>query len=169
MRVGLMADSHDRIPAVGEFLRQMAARGVTMVLHAGDYVSPIVLQPFHDVHMALAGVFGQNDGDPQGLLARAAGGLGLEIFEAPHSFEVAGKQVLLVHDIGDVSDRSIASHAVVVHGFTHRQSMKQQGESLLVNPGEACGWLFGTPGAAILDLETMQVEFLTLSDAKWKF
>lgn len=169
MRVGLMADSHDRIPAVAEFLRQMREKGANMVLHAGDYVSPIVLQPFHDQHMTLVGVFGQNDGDPRGLLTRAAGGLGLEIFEAPHSFEVDGKQVLLVHDVGDVSDRSVASHTVVVHGFTHKQSMKQMGDTLLINPGEACGWLFGTPGAAVLDLDTMQAEFLTLTDAKWKF
>ena len=37
MRVGLMADSHDRIPAVREFVRIMQEGGVSMLLHAGDY------------------------------------------------------------------------------------------------------------------------------------
>jgi hypothetical protein len=37
MRVGVMADSHDRIPAVEELLRRMSAAGVGLVLHAGDY------------------------------------------------------------------------------------------------------------------------------------
>jgi predicted phosphodiesterase len=37
-----------------------------------------------------------------------------------------------------------------------------------VNPGEACGWVFGTPSAAILDLEEIQVEFLALTEAAWK-
>ena len=169
MKVGLMADSHDRVPAVAELLRRMREQGATMVLHAGDFVSPLILKPFEDLHMTLAGVFGRNDGDPQGLMSRASAGLGLELFESPHSFEVAGKQILLVHDIGDVSKRSITSHSVVVHGFTHQQSMKTRGDTLLVNPGEACGWMYGTPGGALLDLDTRDVEFLTLDGAEWKF
>ena len=169
MLVGLMADSHDRIPAIAELLKQMRERGATMVLHAGDYVSPLSLKPFEDLHMTLAGVFGRNDGDHHSLLSRASAGIGLEIFESPHSFEVAGKQILLVNDIGDVQKRSIASHAVVVHGYTHQQSMKSEGDTLVINPGESCGWLYGTPGAALLDLDTNNVQFLSLTDPKWKY
>jgi putative phosphoesterase len=169
MKVGLMADSHDRVPAVAELLGLMRDQGATMVLHAGDYVSPLVLKPFEDLHMTLQGVFGRNDGDPQGLLSRAGAGFGLEIFESPHSFEVSGHQILLTHDLGDVQKRSVKAHSVIVHGFTHEQSMKEQGDSLVVNPGEACGWLHGTPCAAILDLDSKKVEFLSLSGPQWKF
>ena len=169
MKVGLMADSHDRVPAIAELLRLMHQAGVSLVLHAGDYVSPFSLKPFEDTHMALQGVFGRNDGDPQGLLSRAGAGIGLEIFESPHSFDVGGSQILLVHDIADVQKRSIKAHSVVVYGFAHQQSMKTQGDTLLVNPGEACGWMYGTPGAAILDLDTRQVEFLTLTGPEWKY
>lgn len=169
MKVGLMADSHDRVPAVRELLRLMREAGATMVLHAGDYVSPFILGPFEEMHMTLAGVFGKNDGDQQGLLSRAQAGIGMELFESPHSFEVAGQQILLVHDLGDVQKRSVSAHGIVVHGFTHQQSMKSRGDTLLVNPGEACGWLHGTPGAALLDLDTRQVQFITLDGPEWKF
>ena len=169
MKVGLMADSHDRVPAVAELLQLMRAAGATMVLHAGDYVSPLILKPFEDLHMTLQGVFGRNDGDPQGLLSRAGSGFGLEIFESPHSFEVAGHQILLVHDIADVQKRSLKAHSVVVHGFQHKQTLKEQGDSMLVNPGEACGWIYGTPSAALLDLDTKEVQFLTLDGPQWKF
>ena len=169
MKVGLMADTHDRVPAIAELLKLMREGGATMVLHAGDYVSPLSLKPFEDLHMTLQGVFGRNDGDPQGLLSRASAGLGLEIFESPHSFEVSGHQILLTHDIADVQKRSVKAHSVIVHGFTHQQSMKEQGESLVVNPGEACGWLYGTPGAALLDLDNKRVEFLTLTGPEWKY
>ncbi len=169
MKVGLMADGHDRVPAIAELLRQMQAAGVTLVLHAGDYVSPFSLKPFEDLHITLQGVFGKNDGDTQGLLSRASAGMGIEIFESPHSFEVAGHQILLVHDLGDAQKRSVKSHSIIIHGFQHQQSMKVQGDSLVVNPGEACGWMYGTPGAAILDLDTKQVEFLTLDGAEWKY
>jgi len=169
MKVGLMADTHDRIPAIAELLRLMREVGATMVLHAGDYVSPLALKPFEDLHMTLAGVFGKNDGDHQSLLSRAATGFGLEIFEAPHSFEVSGHQIMLTHDLGDVQKRSVQSHSIIVHGFTHQQSMKTQGDSLIVGPGEACGWMYGTPCAAILDLDTKRVEFLNLDGPQWKF
>jgi hypothetical protein len=37
-----------------------------------------------------------------------------------------------------------------------------------VNPGEACGWIYGSPNGAILDLESKQVEFIKLDGAEWK-
>ena len=169
MKVGLMADSHDRLPAIAELLRLMREQGATMVLHAGDYVSPLSLKPFEDLHMTLAGVFGKNDGDHQSLLSRASAGIGLEIFESPHSFSVSGHQILLTHDIADVQKRSLKSHSIVVHGFAHKQSLREEGDTILVNPGESCGWLYGTPGAAVLDLDTKKVEFLTLDGPQWKF
>ncbi|HEX3867213.1 MAG TPA: metallophosphoesterase [Gemmatimonadaceae bacterium] len=168
MRVGLLADAHDRLPAIAEFIRQMQAGGVGMVLHAGDYCSPFSLKAFEDEHVALAGVFGKNDGDREGLQSRAQSAFSAELFESPHSFEMGGKRILLVHDIGDVAARSLKSHDIVIHGQTHQQEMKTRGETLIVNPGEACGWLYGTPSAAILDLDTNQVEFLTLPAAEWK-
>lgn len=167
MLVGLMADTHDRVPAVRELLKEMTQRGVGMVLHAGDYCSPFSLQPFHDAGVALAGVFGHNDGDPVGLKAFAEQGMGHELFESPHSITIGDQKILIVHDIGDVSLRSIKQHGVVVHGMEHQQSMKTRGDSLIICPGEACGWIHGSPTAAILDLESKHVEFIKLTGDKW--
>ena len=167
MRVGLMADSHDRLPAIAEFVRQMQASGVSMLLHAGDYCAPFALRPIEEASMSLAGVFGRNDCDTQGLLAKATAGFGAELFEGPHSFDLGGERILLVHDIADVQPRSIEAHGIVVHGFTHQQEMKTRGDTLIVNPGESCGWLYGTPKAAILDLSSRRVEFLALDPAHW--
>jgi putative phosphoesterase len=169
MRVGLISDTHDRLPAIDELVKQMQAAGVGMVLHAGDYCSPFSLKPFEDAQVSLAGVFGRNDGDTQGLVSRAQSGFGAEIFESPHSFEIGGRRVLLIHDIGDVQKRSVSSHDIVIHGNTHQQEMKTRGETLIVNPGEGCGWLYGTPSAAILDLDSRHVEFLSLNGSQWKF
>ena len=77
MKVGLMADSHDRVPAIKELLEKMTERGVSLVMHAGDYCSPFSLQPFNDANIALLGIFGRNDGDPEGLKASAARGVGM--------------------------------------------------------------------------------------------
>lgn len=169
MRVGLIADTHDRLPAVSALVTQMQAAGIGMVLHAGDYCAPFSLKPFEDAQVSLAGVFGRNDGDTQGLMSRAQSAFGAELFESPHSFEIGGRRILLIHDIADVQTRSVSAHEVVIHGHTHQQEMKTRGETLIVNPGEGCGWLYGTPSAAILDLDSLHVEFLTLPGSEWKY
>ena len=46
--------------------------------------------------------------------------------------------------------------------------MKTRGDTLIVNPGEACGWMHGSPTAAILDLDTKRAEFIKLDAAEWK-
>ena len=169
MRVGLIADTHDRVPAVAELLRRMQAGGVGLVLHAGDYCSPFALQPFHAAQLPAAGVFGRNDGDREGLQAVAVrGGVGVELYESPHSLEIDGRRVLLVHDLGDVAWRSVDAHEFVVHGCSHREEMRARGDTMIINPGEGCGWLHGAPTAAILDLETKRVEILKLTGAVWK-
>ena len=167
MRIGLMSDTHDRVPAVEALLREMIAREVQFVLHAGDYCSPFALKPFQDHNVAMAGVFGRNDGDPEGIRAFAAQGMGHELFESPHSITFGDQKVLIVHDIGDVVERSVLAHAVVIHGHTHLQEMKTRGDTLIVNPGEACGWLNGSPTAAVLDLDTKHVEFIKLTGPEW--
>ncbi len=168
MRVGLLSDTHDRVPAIDALLKEILARDVNFVLHAGDYCSPFSLKPFQDHNVAMAGVFGRNDGDREGIRSYAEQGMGQELFESPHSIKLLELKVLIVHDIGDVSERSVLAHSIVIHGHTHLQEMKTRGDTLIVNPGEGCGWLYGAPSAAILDLDTRQVEFIKLDGTEWK-
>ena len=168
MRIGLLSDTHDRVPATAELLRRFASSGVTTVMHAGDHCSPFSMRPFRDVHLPLLGVFGRNDGDRDGLRETAAGlPAGGELVEAPHSLDLGGHTVLLVHDLAEANARSLESHQVIVHGCAHRADMSERGETLLVNPGEACCWLYGTPTGAILDLTARRVEFIKLEGAEW--
>ena len=168
MRVGLLSDTHDRVPAVEALLARFADAGVQMVLHCGDYCAPFALGPFRAAGIPLLGTFGRNDGDRDGLRAAAAGlPAGGEIVDSPHSFELGGRTVLLVHDLGDALARSVDAHDVVLFGCSHRPEERQRGGSLLVNPGEACGWLLGEPHGAVLDLAEMRVERVGLG-ADWR-
>jgi putative phosphoesterase len=157
-----MSDTHDRVPAVADILERFSQKGVSMVMHAGDYCSPFCLAPFHQRGTAVLGVFGRNDGDRESLSAYAARGMATEIYESPHSFDVGGKRVLLVHDIAEVNARSVESHDFVIHGSSHLQSRRKVGNTLVINPGEACGWIHGKCTAAILDTETGEVEDIIL-------
>jgi uncharacterized protein len=162
MRIGVMSDTHDRVPAIEELLTRLAAKGVSMVMHAGDYCSPFALAPFQRAGIPLLGVFGRNDGDRETLEATASRGFGAEIYESPHSFEVGGHKVMLVHDIGEINKRSIAAHDVVLHGHSHKLEQSKRGKTLLLNPGEACGWITGKCTAMAVDLDTGEIEVITL-------
>ncbi len=163
MKVGLISDTHDRVPAVEALVSRMAAAGAEFVLHAGDYCAPFSLAPFRTAGLPLLGVFGRNDGDRDGLRAMAAAlPAGGELFESPHSLELGGRSLLLVHDLGDALARSVEGHAVVIHGCSHRAEVRQRGSTLVVNPGEGCGWLTGTCTAMVLDLDALTVERLAL-------
>lgn len=162
MRVGVLADTHDRVPAIAELVQRLVEGGASLLMHAGDHCSPFSLVPVNDANIPMLGVFGRNDGDPEGLAAVAAQGVGTELYESPHSFEVGGKQILIVHDLVDINNRSVEQHQFVIHGSTHQVEMKTRGDTLLLNPGEACGWLYGACTAALLDLDTKEVEIIKL-------
>lgn len=165
MRVGILADTHDRIPAIEALVNMMIERGASIIMHAGDYCSPFSLEPFQQVNIPLLGVFGRNDGDRAGLTAYAASlGVGAELYDSPHSFDVNGKQVLIVHDIGEVNQRSLEKHDFVIHGCTHVPEIKSHGNTVLINPGEACGWVHGSCTGALLDFRTNEVEILKLPE-----
>jgi putative phosphoesterase len=167
MRIGLLSDTHDRVPAIAEFVRMFAEQGIGFVLHAGDHCAPFSLRPVIDASLAMAGVFGRNDGDREGLRAEAARALGAELYESPHSVELDGVRVLCVHELGEVHERSLEAHEIVVHGQTHDLAVTTLGNTLLINPGEACGWLHGVPTAMTLDLVTREWEVLRLHGPEW--
>src|SRR5688500_8462131 len=151
MRVGLLADTHDRLPAIAEFARRFADAGVGFVLHAGDWCAPFAIAPLRAANVAVAGVFGRNDGDRQGLQAEAAKGMGFELYESPHSVGLGELSILVVHDIGDVHKRSLAAHAIVIHGCTHKQEMRVRGATTSINPGGAVGGLYGLRTAGSIE------------------
>lgn len=168
MKVGLIADTHDRLDACTELLRRLQEGGATLIFHAGDFCSPFALLPFIEAGTPLMGVFGRNDGDPEGIRAIAERGIGFELWESPHSFEVGGKRILLVHEIADATETSLNTHQFVVQGHLHRQEMKEREGAVVICPGEGCGWLHGSPGAALLDLDTGKVEFIQLPASEWQ-
>ena len=90
------------------------------MLHAGDYCSPFALEPFRELNMALAGCSGTTTAIAKGIKAFAAMGVGGELYESPHSVELDGKRVLIVHELSEAGTWSVEHHAVVVHGHTHR-------------------------------------------------
>jgi len=90
------------VPAAGSSRRLASSGPPKQYLQlAGRSVIEWALAPFLELSIPFAGVFGRNDGDREGLRAFAAKGVGIELYESPHSLEVGGRRILLVHDLGE--------------------------------------------------------------------
>ena len=164
MLIGIIADTHDRLPYIEKAVKRFNMEKVELVLHAGDYVAPFVASKFKDLKADMIGVFGNNDGDKQ-LLKKKFSEIGVEIRGRFAEVIVDGLKIALLH--GEENDLLKAlinaeSHDVVVHGHTHKAEIYRKGDTLVVNPGEVCAYLTGESTIAILDTTTKKAKIINL-------
>ncbi len=153
MKLGIISDTHDNMPAIARAVELFNAEGVNLVVHAGDFISPITANEFVRLSAPFIGVFGNNDGDRLYLVERFKG-IG-RIYPDYHEFEFAGKKGVVMHEPKFI-DSLVKSgdYDLVVYGHTHEVDIRE-GETVVVNPGEACGWLTGRSTVVLLDSEEM--------------
>ena len=165
MRIGLLSDTHDNLQMVEAAIRHLNGERVDLVLHAGDYISPFVVPRLANLHPPMIGVLGNNDGDRSLLSARFAEYDRLSLRGGFAAVAAGGMAIGLLHgDDRELLQALIERKAfdVVVHGHTHRAEVRTLGGTLVVNPGETCGYLSGRPTVAVLDTVTREVELLSL-------
>jgi putative phosphoesterase len=164
MLIGIMADTHDNLPLVEKAVQELNEENVGLVLHAGDYVAGFVILKFKELHAKLIGVFGNNDGDQELLKKRFSENPNLDMHGNFADVTVDGVRIALLHG----SDRELLkaliesqSFDVVVHGHSHLAEAYKKGKTLVINPGEVCGYLTGKPTISLFDTakrEARQVE-----------
>jgi len=154
MLVGLIADTHDNLPMVEKAIKKLNGENVELVLHAGDYVAPFVIPKFKELKAKLVGVFGNNDGDHEFLKKRFSENKGLEIRESFAKIVVDGLKIALLHGSDEELLKALIeceSFDVIVHGHSHKAEIYRKGKTLVVNPGEVCGYLSGKSTIALFD------------------
>jgi len=154
--VGIISDTHDNRKAISKAVEVFNQREVGMVFHAGDFISPFTADDFSRLKCKMTMVFGNNDGERIGLY-HTFSKLG-SISKGPKKCELHGKRFVIMHEPTCIDELS-SSHQVdvIIYGHTHEIDIRK-GEALIINPGEAGGWLKGRATIALLDLTTMEVE-----------
>lgn len=163
-RIGILSDTHDRIQLIDEAVEKLNGIGVDLVLHAGDYIAPFTIPHFKSLRARLIGVFGNNDGD-RNLLRKRFSEVGGEVYGCFVELDVEGLKIGLIHgDDENLLKALINSNYfdVIVHGHTHKSEVYRVGKTLVINPGEVCGYLTGKSTMAILNVKTMDVEVINL-------
>jgi len=152
--IGIISDSHDNMPKIESAVELFNSEGVELVLHGGDFISPLTADPFARLNAPFIGVFGNNDGERL-YLTKKFEDIG-KIYPDYHEFSFGERRGVLMHEPKFI-DALVASgmYDLIVYGHTHKVDIRE-GKIVVVNPGECCGWMTGRATVVILDADTMQ-------------
>ncbi len=156
MKIGIMSDSHDNLPAIAKAVSVFNDAEVSLVIHAGDLVAPFVSKPLAELEMDFIAVFGNNDGERFGLSRVFEG----KIHRPPYELDYNEKKILILHEPNNL-DALVASgyFDAIIYGHTHDVDI-QRGRTIVINPGECGGWLRGRRTVALWDVEFGEVEIV---------
>ncbi len=159
--VGILADTHDNRNAVRRAVQIFNKHNACCVVHAGDIVSPFTAMDFSKLRCPMEMVYGNNDGEKV-ILNREFSKLGT-LAPGPRIFSINSRSFLLMHEDGCLDAcRSAGNVDIIIYGHTHRVDIRQE-TPLIINPGEAGGWLTGRSTAALLDTDSLKVEIVDLA------
>lgn len=165
-KIGIIADTHENLPLIAKAVECFNKENVQAVFHAGDIIAPFTVKEFKNLKAKMYLVFGNNDGD-KFLLRSKFKEIG-EFYETRYETEIEvdtshRQRILLIHQ-PDFLEQLIASqrYDIIIYGHTHQVDVREEGKTLIINPGECGGWLTGKSTCAILTLPERKVEIIEL-------
>lgn len=160
MRIGVVGDTHNRIPNVERIIDLFRDAEVERIVHTGDITQPKVLACFARLGLPVIGVFGNNDRGERDALVSAAHTHGMDFLDPPRTIEWSSRRILITHDPEEVEPALDGSVDLVLHGHTHRHRFERQGPTLFFNPGECAGMQQGRNAVGVIDLASLDAELL---------
>ncbi|MCC7204677.1 MAG: metallophosphoesterase [Phycisphaeraceae bacterium] len=161
MKIGVLSDTHDRLPTFRRAVAMFRHLKVDAVIHAGDFIAPFAAKvvapevldiPFHCV-------YGNNDGERKGLKAVLP-----NIQDGPLRMTIGGKTLVVHHFIDWLKPTDLAGADVVITGHTHEVVNEARDGKLILNPGECCGWVHDRCTVAILDLDAVKAQIVEVHE-----
>lgn len=165
MLIGAVSDSHDNIALIEKAVEALNIQNVGLVLHAGDYCAPFTIARFKKLNCNFIGVFGNNDGDHQLLTKRFQETTNCVIRDRFTQIKIDNYRIALLHgDETELLNTLIDTNYfdAVIHGHSHNKGTQQRGKTLVINPGELCGYLTGKASFALLDTEKKEAKIVEL-------
>ena len=165
MIIGLISDTHDNLSLVEKAVNRLNEEKVELVLHAGDYTSPFTIAKFKTLNCRLIGVFGNNDGDHELLKKRFSETQNCEIHGIFAEIDAGDFKIALHHGEETELQNALVNCGgfdCVVSGHTHIAVNKAKGKTLVVCPGEVCGYLYGKSSMALLDTNKREAKIIQL-------
>ena len=154
MKIGLISDTHDNIQNIRRAVREFNDKHVDLVIHAGDFVSPIAVESLAGVNTDIPGLtstFNKINGELKGeIFETVYDGMNFAVY---HGTSLAKKEQLI----------KSGKYDVFIYGHTHRKDNRYIGTTRVINPGTAKGWFFGLFATiAVFDTSSRNLVFINL-------
>lgn len=149
-----MSDSHDHMDAIKAAVNVFNSSGVDLVIHAGDLIAPFTVNEFKNLQSPLEAIYGNNDGERRMLHTVFKDLCVLDDFK---ELEVNGRRIAVIHGTTEAlvdALRDSGKYDVVIRGHTHQMKVIE-GKTMVINPGETCGYLSGEKTVILLDTEDL--------------
>lgn len=157
MLIGVVSDTHDRLPAIEAALTLFNRRGVEAVIHPGDVIAPFAARRLAKLTVPLYITYGNNDGERKGLADVFP-----QIQDGPLWIMLDKRRILVHHFIDWCRQEDVERADIVITGHTHEVVEQHHENRLLLNSGECCGWVSGRCTVALLDTDDCSVEICEL-------
>jgi len=161
MKIGVISDTHDRLPTFRRALTFFQRVPVEAVFHAGDFVAPFAAKLISpdELSVPLYCIYGNNDGEREGLKRMLP-----NVVDGPLKVKLADRTIVMHHFLDWMKPADYANADVVISGHTHEVVNETRDGKLFLNPGECCGWVNDRCTVALLDLETLKAEIVEVHE-----
>ena len=157
MLIGIISDTHDNMPMLHRAVEIFNEQKVGHVIHAGDFTSPFTFRALKHLACDFTGIYGNNDGE-RVLLQKLSHA---RIFTQPYILELADRKIVIMHEHQVADALADSGHFdLVIYGHTHEPDIRKRGNTLIVNPGELGGWLYGKSTLALVDLSVLSADLV---------
>ena len=158
--IGIISDTHENEEAINKAVEIFKSKNVEFAVHCGDIISPPMLEHFQGLKMKF--VFGNNDGERNGLIARCKE-MGFEEVTDEKTFIFKKKSFFVYHGTNkEKLDAEIKSNKYnyVLTCHTHIKRDEKIGKTRVINPGAL--FRIYPKTVALLDVEKDKVKFIKL-------
>ncbi|GAB6055318.1 metallophosphoesterase [Methanobacterium alkalithermotolerans] len=157
--IGILSDSHDHLTAIKKAVKIFNKNQVELVIHAGDLISPFTAGEFLKLHAPLEAIYGNNDGERDGLKTAFSDLCILEDFK---DISYGKRRIAVIHGhLPPLVDSLVhcGKYDIVIRGHTHQFEISN-GKTMLINPGECCGYLTGKKSLVLIDPHDLSYEMV---------
>lgn len=173
MKIGVMADSHDRLDGVDEAFKIFADKKLDMLVHCGDFVSPFtfkyLLGKIHELDVPAKAIFGNNDAEMarMAILNLQSDNLVELSLKSVLEFDTGSRHLAVYHGQDEAVLGALigcGTYDAVFTAHTHTVRNEIIDQTLVLNPGAVCyiqdANIIDQGSVAVYDSETNQAEIM---------
>jgi putative phosphoesterase len=159
MKIAIMSDSHDNWLKLEEGIDVANTQQCTMLLFAGDLISPPGIAILEKFKGNINFVWGNNEGEKVGISRKMDSLPNITMCGDIFDEEIEGIKVFMNHYPKIVELAALTGkYDLCIHGHTHIYRHETFGNTLLINPGEIQGYKTGESSFVTFDTQTRELQ-----------